>query len=267
MEAIQSILLKFLRILLIAFLLGGLVLSLFQEKLIFYPEILSQDFKFTYRLPFVEEFVEVEKGVQINTLHFKADSAKGVVLYFHGNAGSLASWGGVSETFVPKGYDLFINDYRGYGKSGGKISSEQSLYADSEILYQKIVEQYGEERVIVMGRSIGTAIAARLASLNSPKMLILETPYYNLTDLLKLYYPFVPASLLKYKFSNNEYLPKVKVPVHLIHGTQDEVIPYNSSLRLQEENPKAQLYTVEGGNHNDLSNFEKFHTVLSEILR
>ena len=239
-----------------------------QEKLIFFPEKISSDLK--YEFSFSDNYKEInykpDKDVLINSLLFKAHNSKGLVFYLHGNAGSLKSWGNVAEDFLKLNYDVLVIDYRGYGKSTGKIS-EKALYSDSLYIYNRIKKDYKEQNIIIYGRSIGTGIAAYLAAKTSPKLLILESPYFNLSDLIKKYYPIIPEFLIKYKFKTNIYLKEAKCPVKLFHGTEDEVIYYGSSIKLKKLfKDKDMLITIEGGHHNDLSTFEKFHQKLKQIL-
>jgi len=269
---------------LFAFLFIGIIfwgiLKNMQEKLIFFPEVLPQDHQFIFEQPFEEIYFDVDKGVKINALHFKADSSKGVVIYFHGNAGSLDGWGHTAGDFTNNGYDLMIFDYRGYGKSTGKIKSEASLHNDASFIYKQLLKETPEKDIVIYGRSIGTGIATKLASENAPKMLILETPLYSLLDLAKHYIPFIPHKwVLKYKLQTNTWITKVQCPIHIFHGTADNVVPYNASVRLlkllenknltsetQSDISQGVLTTIEGGNHNDLSTFPQYQEKLKLLL-
>ena len=146
-------------------------LFFFQEKLIFRPITLPQDFVYNFSNPFEELFLKAEDGAVINALHFKKENPKGIILYFHGNAGNLARWGKITEFFVEKDYDVLVMDYRTYGKSTGKLS-EQALYSDAQMCYNYVLKQYEESEIIVYGRSLGTGMATYLASNNNPKQLI-----------------------------------------------------------------------------------------------
>ena len=262
----KKISIKVLRIFLL-FSTGLLIMiSFFQEKLIFMPSKLPDDYQYQFLAKFEEMNIEVEKNVSINSLLFKQKQSRGLIFYMHGNAGNLAGWGGVSRDLLPFGYDVFIYDYRGYGKSGGKISSEEQIYHDAEILLESLKKNYKEEQIILYGRSIGSGVASYLATKHKVKALILETPYYNLTWLAKHYYPFIPTFFLKYKFANNEYLKNVTSPIFLIHGTDDEVIPYINSTLLAKDFPQAKFITINGGHHNDLINFQEFREAIFVIM-
>ncbi|MFB6305666.1 MAG: alpha/beta hydrolase, partial [Flavobacteriales bacterium] len=229
----------------ILLIIGGLVilygliflfLYLFQEKLIFHPKKLPDDFKFHFDNDFEEKNYYPEEGVKINSLHFftRVSNKKGIILYLHGNSGSNQQWGMVAENYLKRGYDLFTMDYRGFGKSRGKLS-ENALFMDAHYIYNYLKYQYRENEIIVYGVSLGTGIASYISSINSPKMLILETPYYSLMDLAEHYYPFLPHSLiLNYPLRTAKYLKNVKCPLYIFHGDQDKIVYYKSSLKLKK---------------------------------
>jgi hypothetical protein len=239
----------------------------FQEKVIFFPEKLGQDHRYEYQGAFEEMNFEVEKGVFINAIHFKTEKPKGVVLYAHGNAGSLRTWGSVYPLFLDRQYDLVIYDYRGYGKSGGRIS-EENLYHDVDFLYEELLKKFDESQLVVYGRSIGTGVAVHAASQLQPALLILESPYYNFPDLVRSFMPLIPSWLLRYKLRNDMMISNVKCPVLVFHGSNDEVVYYDSSLKLKKHFKSSdRLVTIEGGHHNDLANFEVYHEELTRALQ
>ena len=245
----------------------GIAIYIFQEHMIFYPEKLSEKYKFVFEIPFEEITYETDDGNSINALLFKTENSKGVVFYHHGNAGSIASWGIKAIDFTSKGYDVLIYDYRGYGKSTGKIKNEKMLYNDAVMIYKKLLYDYKEGDIVIYGTSLGTGIAAKLAHDNNPSMLILETPYYNFYDVSKFHYPYLPNSiLLHYQFKTDKFLPKVKNAVYLFHGTEDETIPYDSSVRLEKLSKNITLFTIKDGSHNNLNTFHDYHKWLGDIL-
>ena len=243
------------------------LLYFFQEKLIFFPQKLDKNYQFLFRQKFEELNIKATDGKLINGLLFKADSSKGLIFYLHGNAGDLSSWGEVAKTYTDLNYDVFIIDYRGYGKSEGEISGQTQLFEDNQTAYNELKKKYNEENIIVLGYSIGTGLASKIASTNNPKRLILQAPYYNLTDMMKQHFSFIPTFILKYKFASNEYLKSCKMPVVIFHGNQDEVIYYGSSLKLKEEFKKQDtLITLNGQGHNGMTDNEEYKTELKKIL-
>jgi uncharacterized protein len=243
------------------------VMRVKQESMIFHPVILPKEYNFDFPQNHEELFIKTEDA-EINALHFKMKSPKGVIFYLHGNAGALDSWGEVAYDLERYGYDLFIFDYRGYGKSTG-IQSESAFHNDVRILYQYLLKNYNEKNIVIYGRSLGTGFATKVASENNPKLLILETPYYSFQDLSQSYFPFLPIGLiLKYKIRTDLWFPKVKCPVLIFHGTEDEVVPYKQSIKLSKLLKKNdKLVTFKGGTHSDLLSFPAMREYLSEYLR
>lgn len=252
----------------VIYIMVGSLLYVLQEKMLFLPTVLQQDFEYEFSHPFKELFFNTDEDAIINTIHFKAENPKGVILYFHGNAGDLSRWGIVAEYFVEKQYDVLIMDYRTYGKSTGKLS-EQAFYNDAQYCYDYLKKQYSEENITLYGRSLGTGIAAYLASKNKPKQLILETPYYSIADVAKSRFPIFPVEkLLKYKFPTYKFIKKVSCPITIFHGTEDMVVPYKSAKKLFEVSPKKNttFVTINEGNHNDLINYELYRSQINKVL-
>lgn len=238
-----------------------------QDSLVFRPEPLAADFRFEFPQTFSEINLPVD-GATLNALHFSTSNPKGVVLFFHGNAGSLRRWGEVAESFTTRGYDLFIFDYRGYGKSTGKIASEKQLLDDAAQVFRYVSQRYAAQSIVLYGRSLGTGLAAQIALRHPAKMLILETPYVSLKDLTAQFYPLVPGFLIKYPLRTDLALPQIGIPVYLFHGTADEVIPYESSQRILPliRSPK-ELVTIPGGAHDGLRLTPVYNAALDRFLR
>ena len=258
---------KFLKVAVGLYIIFTVLLYLFQEKLIFQPTKLPQDHHFTFSEPFNEFFINTEDGAVLNALHFKREEPKGIILYFHGNAGDLSRWGEIATFFAQKEYDIVVMDYRTYGKSTGKLG-EQRLFADAQRFYDYVLERYSEEKIIVYGRSLGTAIATQVASNNNPKKLVLETPFYNLYDAAKYRFSFLPLKLLlRYRFETNSNIQKIKCPIIIFHGTEDSVVPYASGKQLFEAAPSPkELITIPGGDHNNLISFPIFLNSIDKAL-
>ncbi|MGC6429699.1 MAG: alpha/beta hydrolase [Jejuia sp.] len=239
-----------------------------QEKLLFLPSVLEQDYKYQFNYNFEELNFETDDGAILNAIHFKVENPKGVILYFHGNAGDLSRWGTIAEFFVEKGYDVLVMDYRTYGKSIGKLS-EAAFYSDAQLFYDHLMKSYNDEDITIYGRSLGTGVATYIASKNKPKQLILETPYYSIADVGKHRFPFLPVeTLLKYKFPTYEFIKEVNCPITMFHGLNDQVIPYESAEKLFKSKPKNNktLITIDEANHNNIIEFESYHNIIEKIL-
>lgn len=263
----NKMVLKFLIIIAALYILICALLYVFQEKLIFYPQKLARNYRFNFDQSFEELNIPAKDKNLLHGLLFKADSSKGLIFYLHGNAGALDTWGEVARTYTDLNYDVFLLDYRGYGKSEGVISGQKQLFEDIQIVYDSLKNRYPENKIVVLGYSIGTGPASKLASVNNPKLLILQAPYYNLSDLMRHAYPIIPTFILKYKFATNNYLKDCKMPVVVFHGNQDEVIYYGSSLKLKSIfKQQDTLITLQGQGHNGITDNPDYRIELQKIL-
>lgn len=240
-----------------------------QEKLIFHPKKLAADYVFKFEQKFEELNIPVSDNKKINGLLLKCpgDTAKGLIFYLHGNAGTLETWGDIGKYYAPMGYDVFVMDYRGFGKSEGEIYSQEQFFTDAQTVYNELKKKYNENNIVIIGYSIGTGTASWLASQNNPKLLVLQAPYYSITDMMHHTYPFIPDFLLKYKFETFSFIEKTKAPVVIFHGDADEIIYYGSSLKLKEHFKAGdKLITLPGAGHLGMNHNEIYLEVLNKIL-
>lgn len=258
----------------IIFYIGGGILLLsilayfLQEKFIFKPEKLKEDFVFKYDIPFREYFFDIAPGVRINGLHFYRENPKGLLFYLHGNTRSIKGWAKYAKDFYRYDYDVVMVDYRGFGKSTGK-RSEKEMLADMQFVYESLAKQYTEHHLIVYGRSIGSGFAAKLASENKPRYLILDAPYYNFLRVVERFLPILPVRyVLRYHLRTDKWIRYVNCHTYIIHGTRDWLIPFRHSESLQKINPsKITLIRIEGGGHNNLNKFDEYHNFIRDILK
>lgn len=253
----------------IVILYGMVVVLLYtlQTRLIFYPGRLGPDFKFRLGHEDHEVYYQTKDGESINGLFFAGRSSE-VILYFHGNAGDLSGWQFVAEDFTSRGFHVMLIDYRGYGKSSGKIS-EKGLYLDGEGAYQYLVKKgFKPENIIVYGRSIGSGVAVDVASKYPCKGLILEAPFSSLRKLANEKLPFFfPSLYLKFRFDNMGKINRVECPIIFLHGTIDSLIPPSHSRALVEKfSGKKKMILVEGASHNDLHTFSRYGDFLKDVL-
>ena len=255
-------------IVLAIYLVISIVLYYVQDYFLFRPEKLPEDFQFYYEHQEFEEYnIPTRDGANINGLRFKTNNPKGVVFYLKGNSRSIKGWGKFAVDFTRHGYDVIMVDYRGFGKSTGR-RSQKAIKRDMQVIYNKIKEKVEEKYIILYGRSLGSGFAAKLASMNNPRMLILDAPYYSLSRVAKKFIPFMPLSLLiKFPMPTYKWLKYVQCPIHIIHGTDDALIPYKTSVKLSKIKPElTTLHTVIGGGHKDLNTFPTYHQMLAEII-
>jgi pimeloyl-ACP methyl ester carboxylesterase len=159
-------------------------------------------------------------------------------------------------------------DYRGFGKSTGK-RGEKEMFQDMQFVYNSLAAEYTEPNLIVYGRSLGSGFAAKLASNNHPRYLILDAPYYNFKKVVERFLPFLPLQLvLRYQLRTDKWIPNINCPVYIIHGTKDWLIPIKHSEALQKLNPrKVTLIRIHGGGHNNLPKFDEYHNFIRDILK
>ena len=244
-------------------------LYLFQERIIFQGSSLPDDLQFKISKPFEEVYLNTSDSSRIHGVLIRSDSSVGCILYFHGNRGNIVRWGNLAEYFTQYNYDVFVMDYRGYGKSKGD-RTEELLHLDAKLAYDYLLKRYNSKNIILYGRSLGTGLATRLASGVRPKSLILETPYHNFRDMMNERFMIFPIKkLIKYSFSSNEYISDVECPIYIFHGTNDHVIPIEYGLRLAESaNTKlTRFFTIKGGQHNNLNEFTDYNDAMVQILK
>jgi hypothetical protein len=235
-----------------------------QESLLFYPAPLPPDHAFA--IPGVREVRIDVDGATLSALHLRLPDPKGVVFYLHGNAGNLASWFTASAFYRQANYDLFMIDYRGYGKSSGRIGSERELRADVRKAWDAVAPLYAGKRLVIYGRSLGTALAARLAAEVRPDLTILVSPFWSAQDLARIHFPWVPSALLRYPLETNVDLRAVRTPVLLVHGERDPLIPIDQSERLLGVTPNGVLLRIRGAGHNDVHEFGDYLDALARRL-
>jgi len=268
MKPARKILFRTLKLVLVFYVVICVLLFFFQEKLIFSPEKLDKDFKFSFVQKFEEINIQTKNKKLLNGVLFTADSSKGLVFYLHGNAGSVRSWGEVAKRYTDLYYDVFILDYRGDGKSEGSIKSEKQFFDDIQAAYNEMKKRYAEIKIVVLGYSIGTGPATKIASVNHPKLLMLQAPYYSLADMMKHAYPIIPTFLLKYKFETNEYIKDCKMPIVIFHGDEDEVIYYGSSVKLKTLIKATDtLITLKNQSHNGITDNLQYIDAINNILK
>ncbi len=244
-------------------------MGFFQERLIFFPETLSEDKDLSFTGG-EEVFLTADDGARIHGLFFEAsvDEPSGAVLYLHGNAGSVASWYPVADDLLRLGLDVFLLDYRTYGKSQGSLS-EEGLYQDGQAAYEYLIDRgYQPGQIVVYGRSLGAAVATKVAVTRPVGGVVLETPFTSLVDLAKELYPFFfPGLFLKYELDNLERAPQIEAPTLVIHGTDDEIIPLDHGRAVFEALPRGhRLVTIDGGRHNNLREYPAHAAGLADFF-
>ena len=252
----------------------GIAAYYLQERLIFHPTAVAPQVAYDFRgQPHTELNIAYDNETNLNIIEFQAidrpkDSlAKGVVLYFHGNSHNVEWYGRHTTDFTTLGYEVWMIDYPGYGKSTG-VRSEQKLYDYALVFYKLARSRWKPSQIILYGRSLGTGIAAELGSIRDCRRLILESPYYSMTSLGGYYLPIYPWSrLLHYHFPTYTYLPAVTAPVTIFHGSRDLTVPYSNAARLKPLLKNGdEFITVHGAGHDDLHAWPLFKQKLDSVL-
>ncbi len=197
-------------------------------------------------------------GLKLHAWFFPTHNAPAIatIIFFHGNGGNISNVGWVGQRLSSRGFNVLLLDYRGYGRSEGDVAGEQGLYADAEAGYHYVTQTRGvsPESVVLYGQSLGTAVAADLASRRPCAAIILESGFSSASDLAATVLPWLPRRLhflSRNRFETARKLAAVKCPVLVTHGDPDDTIPreHGQSLFAAANEPKK-LMMFPGAGHN-----------------
>jgi alpha-beta hydrolase superfamily lysophospholipase len=262
--------LRYLKLTLLTYALIGIFIYFSQDYIILRPAKLPPDYKFKFDFPFRELNIPYDANTNINIIQFSVPDSvpRGVVLYFHGNRANVSRYRRFAPYFTAAGYEVWMIDYPGYGKSTG-VFSEKLVYEWAGVMYKLARARFQPNQIIIYGKSLGTGIAAQLASVRNCQYLILETPYYSMPEVIGFYAPIYPTDrLIRHQFPTYTYLPRVADPVIIMHGTNDWVVRYKNSVKLSQFLKKTdKLVTVQGGTHNNLYRFPQIPQLIDSLLK
>jgi pimeloyl-ACP methyl ester carboxylesterase len=270
----KKVLFRWIKVAVLLYCLVGIALYYGQERLIFAPVKAERNSWYNFDQPSTELNLNYDQNTNLNIVEFRAtdrpkDSlAKGVVLFFHGKGGNIASYVPQVPNFTTNGYEVWLMDYPSYGKSTGP-RDEASLYKYALVFYKLARSRWKPDQIILCGQSLGTGIAAQLASIRDCRRLILESPYYSLRSIGLRRFPIYPLGLMMhYRFPTYEFLAKVTAPITIFQGDEDHTIPPSNSIRLRPFlKPGDEYVTVAGAGHNDLATLPFFRSKLDSLLR
>ncbi|MFZ1262340.1 MAG: alpha/beta fold hydrolase [Chitinophagaceae bacterium] len=261
---------KWIKIIAVVYILGGMALYFLQDLVLFHPVSLTRSQRFIFPEPHQDVSIPLNKKDTINLVDFSSTDSvtRGVVLYFHGNKRNISWYSKYIPYFTRHGYQVLMIDYPGFGKSTGKLS-EKKLYEWALLVYKIAIKRFSADSIIIYGKSMGTGIAAQLASIRDCKRLILETPYYDFPSVVSHYLPVYPVRwMLHYEIPTHQYLENVRAPVTIFHGTKDRVITYGNAGRLKPLlKQKDEFITIKGGRHNNLYQFKEMIHKLDSVLQ
>jgi len=258
---------RVLRIALLVYAIVGIIIYYFQDKIFYHPVKLAATHKYTFEQAYREVNIPYNKTSNINIIQFNTHGQpKGVVLYFHGNRENIAHYQQYAGNFTRYGYEVWMIDYPGFGKSTG-VFSEQMIYDWSLVFYKLARASYQPSQIVIYGKSLGSGFAAQLASVRDCRNLLLETPYYSLPSLLQHYLPVYPSSILKMQVPTGEYLKNVTAPIIIFQGTGDwTVAPGNSEKLKPSLKPNDKVIMISGGEHNNLPTYPIYGEEIKKLL-
>ncbi len=225
---------------------------------------LSVDFKFQFDRPFEELNFTAKDGGQINSLLFKSDTSRGVVCFWKGNGGTLERWGRMASLFLKSNYDVLITDYRQHGKSSGEITFD-NFYSDSQLVYDFLKSKYPENKIVIVGYSLGTSIASHLAIDNNPLLTILIEPRTKFADkyLDILFFPL--PTINQFPFNTYLDIQQTKTSVAIISGTTSAL--HQDALELRRVlKPTDSYFEIDGATHQSILGDQELERVVSELL-
>lgn len=229
------------------------------ESMIFFPEKTLYEKPEDYGFQYEEVTMTTQDKVEIFGWYVQADSKageKGVLLFFHGNAGNISNRLYKIKGWVERGFSVFLVDYRGYGRSKGSIKHSNDVLKDANAALDWLTEEKKKSlpEIILYGESLGSYPATFLGSENPVAAVILEAPFTSLYEVAKTHYSFVVKPLMQnFEFSNVESVENLKAPLFILHGNQDEICPYAMAGELFERAPEPKGFlSIPNGMHNDL---------------
>ncbi len=242
--------------------IGGLLLLTgcrVDKEFIFFPSREIEATPESVGLAYEDVYFKTADGVRLNGWFVPGpgspSESHGVMIWFHGNAGNISHRVDRLRRFHDKlGLSVFIFDYREYGRSEGSVSEEGTYRdADAALAYLKSRTGLGADRIIYFGRSLGASIAVELALKAPPRALILETPMTSIRDMARAALPYLPVGfLIRTEYDSLSKIGKIHVPIFILHGDQDEVVPFEQGRRLFEAaNPPKEFYVIPGASHNN----------------
>jgi hypothetical protein len=247
----------------------GIALYHLQEKFLFHPVPLPQNFQFKFDVPFKEVNIPMNKTDTVNLIQFlPGDSAsKGVLLYFHGNSDNVIRYERNAKIFTKSGYEVWIPDYPAYGKTTGELT-EENVYKQAKEVYKLAHSKFSSDSIFVYGKSLGTGVASYIAAKEKCAGLILETPYYSIPSLFNTYAPIYPTGRMShFKFPVGGYLEEVTEPVIIFAATSDKVIPFRNAAKLKKVlKPGDKFITIENGAHNNVTSSQIFQEKIDSMF-
>lgn len=241
-----------------------------QGSMLYFPSSDIEATPVTIGLEYQELTLRTKDGLEISAWFVPTDTARGFVLFCHGNAGNISHRLDSIRIFHDLGLSVLIFDYRGYGKSRGS-PDEEGTYMDAEAAWDYLANilHVRPERIVIFGRSLGSAVAAEVALRRQAAALVMESAFTSVPDLGKKFFPHLPVSLIsRYHYESIGKVGRIKMPKLFIHSREDEIVPYEQGVRLYEGaiEPKEFLRITGGHNEGFLLSREEYMSGLKTFL-
>ncbi len=227
------------------------LMYIFQSKLIYFPTTNINTNPNSVGLEYQSIIFESNDKTKLHAWYIPKKDAKTTILFLHGNAGNISHRLSSIELFNSLGMNVFIFDYRGYGLSEGS-PSEQNTYDDAKNAWNYLLKDKNikAENIIIFGRSLGGAIAAKLGSSAKPKAIILESTFTTIKELASDVYPFVPEALIHFSYETTKYLKDINYPILVIHSEDDNIIPFKYGEAIFKNANEPKTFVKIRGDHN-----------------
>lgn len=254
----------------VGYLLLVILMYLLQSQMVYHPQKSISYTPNDVGLSYEDVTFATEDGLDLHGWYVPTANTDLTVLYFHGNAGNISGRMQTIQLLHNLGLNVFIFDYRGYGKSLGR-PSEQGTYKDARAAWNYLVSEKALEndQIVIMGRSLGGAVASWLAVLKKPAATILESTFIAAADLGADLYPWLPVRfIIQYDYNTLENIKQIRSPLFIAHSRDDEIVPYDHGKKLFEAANDPKTFVELRGPHG--SGFwetgEKYRTALQEFL-
>jgi len=231
----------------------NVLIYLQQPSMIFYPDPTLQVSPEDWKMNYEDVTFSTSDGVELNGWFIPGSAARKTVLFFHGNAGNISHREASIRIFHDMGVNVFIFDYRGYGKSQGS-PSEHGLYLDATAAWDYLLDQkkIKPENIILFGRSLGGAVASQLATQVKSAGLILESTFTSARDMAKIIMPVVSyLVVMRYQFNSISRIKNINQPLLVLHSPQDDIISYQLGVRLFKKANEPKTLVKMRGDHNN----------------
>jgi fermentation-respiration switch protein FrsA (DUF1100 family) len=242
-----------------------------QPHMIFLPYRQLDQTPADWGLAYEDVSLGAAQGPRLHGWYIPHPGSRRVLLFFHGNAGNISHRGESVAIFHRLGLNVFIFDYRGYGQSAGK-PGEAGLYEDAAAAWHYLTHDRGfaREDIVLFGRSLGGAVASRLAADVQPRALILESTFSSAHDMAQSVFPVLSRLIvLRFRFNTAAYINRVTCPLLVVHSPDDEIIPFRVGERVyQAARPPKVLIRIRG-DHNTgfIASQPAYEHALAEFLR